>query len=153
MQRFIALAVCVLMLGAAGSAVAATPSGKGAVQRSWVSEKAGGKAKASVGPKTTRLYANFVWKTAPQPGRPLRIEWKDPSGQVRAVWKTTTLRSDVKGGRIYAWIGGGALQEAGGTWRAALVVDGVTRGTRSFRVVAPAPVEDTQPSDSDPEAN
>ena len=95
MQCFVALAVCVLMLGAAGSAVAATPSGRARSSDSCVSEKAGGKAKASVGPKTTRLYANFVWKTAPQPGRPLRIEWEDPSGQVRAVWKTTTLRSDV----------------------------------------------------------
>src|SRR4051794_29428631 len=105
MRRLVVLAVFLLALVPAFS-VAHAAGGKGTVSRSWISTSSGGRSvKTFSVAKTKRLYANFVWKTPAKAGQVLKIEWRDPSNALRAVWTDKTIKADKKGTRLYAWIG------------------------------------------------
>jgi hypothetical protein len=137
MRCFVVLTVCLFaLIPAFGAANAATP-GKGTVDKSWISTSSGGDRQASfsVG-KVKRLYANFVWKAPAKPGQVLRIEWHDPAGALRAVWKDKTIKDDKKGTRLYAWIGSGVVKGKLGSWTAVLMVGGTQISRSKFRVVA-----------------
>ena len=136
MRRFAVLTVCLLALvPAIDSALAA--DGKGAVSRSWISTTSGGTSAGSFSAaKVKRLYANFVWKTPATAGQVLRIEWHDPAGALRAVWKDKTIRDDQRGTRLYAWIGSGVVKGTLGSWSAVLTVGGKQISKHKFRIVA-----------------
>ena len=136
MRRLTLLSVCLFaLLIAAGSAGAAT--GKGSVDKTWISTTSGGKTATSFKVSTVkRLYANFTWKVPAAAGQVLRIEWHDPSGTLRAVWKDKTIKGDKKGTRLYAWIGNGVVKGSLGGWKAILVVGGKPIGTAKFRITA-----------------
>jgi hypothetical protein len=136
MRRLTVLTVCLFALViASGSAAAATR--KGSIDKTWISTTSGGK------PATTfkvsavkRLYANFTWKVPASAGQVLRIEWHDPTGSLRAVWKDKTINGDKKGTRLYAWIGNAVVKGSLGGWKAVLVVGGKPIGTAKFRITA-----------------
>ena len=67
-------------------------------------------------------------------GQVLRIEWRDPAGMLRAVWKDKTIKGDKKGTRLYAWIGNGLVKDTPGGWKAVLTVGGKPIGTAKFRI-------------------
>ena len=58
----------------------------------------------------------------------LRIEWRDPAGALRAVWKDKTIKEDKKGTRLFAWIGAGVVKGKPGSWNAVLTVGGTRIG-------------------------
>jgi hypothetical protein len=136
MRRFAVLTVCLLaFVPAIDSALAA--DGKGAVSRSWISTTSGGTSAGSFSAaKVKRLYANFVWKTPATAGQVLRIEWHDPAGALRAVWKDKTIKDDQRGTRLYAWIGSGVVKGTLGSWSAVLTVGGKQISKHKFRIVA-----------------
>jgi hypothetical protein len=136
MRRFAVLTVCLLaFVPAIDSALAA--DGKGAVSRSWISTTSGGTSAGSFSAaKVKRLYANFVWKTPATAGQVLRIEWHDPAGALRAVWKDKTIKDDKRGTRLFAWIGSGLVKGTLGSWSAVLTVGGTQISKHKFRIVA-----------------
>jgi hypothetical protein len=136
MRRLTLLTVCLFALViASGSAAAAT--GKGSIDKTWISTTSGGKTATAFKVSTVkRLYANFTWKVPAAAGQVLRIEWHDPSGSLRAVWKDKTIKGDKKGTRLYAWIGNGVVKGSLGGWKAILVVGGKPIGTAKFRITA-----------------
>jgi hypothetical protein len=135
MRRIVMLAVFVVALVPAFSAAQAAGD-KGTVQRSWISRTSGGEAEKSFSVKgVKKLYANFVWKVPAKAGLPLQIEWRDPAGVLRAVWKDKTLKSDKQGTRLYAWVGSGVVKGKVGTWHAVLAVDGKRIGTSKFHII------------------
>ena len=136
MRRLALLSVCLLALVPAfATAFAAGP--KGTIDKSWISTTSGGDRKASFSSaKVTRLYANFTWKNPAKPGQVLRIEWHDPAGALRAVWKATTIKEDKKGTRLYSWIGNGVVKGKLGSWSAVLTVGGTQIGRSKFKIVA-----------------
>ncbi|MDX6665338.1 MAG: hypothetical protein QOG68_1544 [Solirubrobacteraceae bacterium] len=136
MRRLTVLTVCLFALVvASGSASAAT--GKGSVDKTWISTTSGGKTGTNFKVSTVkRLYANFTWKVPASAGQALRIEWHDPSGSLRAVWKDKTIKGDKKGTRLYAWIGNGVVKGSLGGWKAILLVGGKPIGTAKFRITA-----------------
>jgi hypothetical protein len=136
MRRLAVLAVCLLALVPAFS-VAQAAGGKGSVSRSWISTTSGGTSEKSFSAaKTKRLYANFIWKTPAAVGQVLKIEWRDPSNALRAVWTNKTIKSDKKGTRLFAWIGSGVVKNKVGSWNAVLTVGGTRVSAHKFRVVA-----------------
>jgi hypothetical protein len=136
MRRLALFSVCLLALVPA-FAEAHAAVGKGTVQRSWISRTSGGQAEASFSVAAVkRLYANFVWKVPATPGQKLRIEWRDPSNTLRAVWTDKTKTKDVKGTRLYAWITTAVVKGKLGTWNAVLTVGDTPIGKHKFRVVA-----------------
>jgi hypothetical protein len=136
MRRFSLLSACLLALAVGAVAVQAAGS-KGTVSRSWISTTSGGASvKAFSATKGKRLYANFVWKTPATPGQVLRIEWRDPAGTLRAVWRNKTIKNDKKGTRLFAWIGGGLVKGKLGTWNAVLTVGGTPISSHHFQVTA-----------------
>jgi hypothetical protein len=138
MRRTLSLAFACVLLGLVSVAGAAAESGA-VVQKSWVSRGSGTPAVTTVTPGSlTRVYANFVWARAPKAGQPLRIQWIDPDGNVRAVWANKTLATDRKGDRLFSWIGAGVLAPKPGMWTAQLSVGGIVRSVRAFRVAQPA---------------
>jgi hypothetical protein len=136
MRRLTPLIACLLVLSIAVPAAGAATS-KGSVAKTWISTTSGGKTatkfKASA---VKRLYANFTWKVPAAAGQVLRIEWHDPSGALRAVWKDKTIKGDKKGTRLYAWIGNGVVKTSLGGWKAILTVGGKPIGTAKFRITA-----------------
>jgi hypothetical protein len=136
MRRLTLLIACLLAFATAASTAAAATS-KGSVDKTWISTTSGGKTattfKASA---VKRLYANFTWKVPAKAGQVLRIEWHDPSGTLRAVWKDKTIKGDKKGTRLYAWIGNGVVKTSVGGWKAVLTVGGKPIGTAKFRITA-----------------
>jgi hypothetical protein len=136
MRRLAVLTVCLLALVPAFD-IARAADGKGAVSRSWISNTSGGASVASFSAaKVKRLYANFIWKTPAAAGQVLRIEWHDPDGALRAVWKDKTIKDDKTGTRLYAWIGSGVVKGKLGFWSAVLTVGGKQISKHKFRVVA-----------------
>jgi hypothetical protein len=135
MRRLTLLTVCLFALViASGSANAATS--KGSIDKTWISTTSGGKTGTTFKVSTVkRLYANFTWKVPASAGQELRIEWHDPSGSLRALWKDKTIKGDKKGTRLYAWIGSGLVKGALGGWRAVLLVGGKPIGTAKFRIM------------------
>ncbi|MDX6620691.1 MAG: hypothetical protein QOK36_3077 [Gaiellales bacterium] len=135
MRRMTLLIACLAALAvASGSAGAAT--NKGSVERTWISTTSGGKTATKFrAASVKRLYANFTWKVPASAGQELRIEWHDPSGSLRALWKDKTIKGDKKGTRLYAWIGSGLVKGALGGWRAVLLVGGKPIGTAKFRIM------------------
>jgi hypothetical protein len=135
MRRLAVLTVCLLALVPAFS-VAQAAGDKGSVSRSWVSVSSGGTSEKSFSAATVKkLYANFVWKVPAKPGQLLTIEWHDPDGVLRAVWKNKTIATDKKGTRLYAWIGSGVVKGKLGSWSAVLTVAGTRIGMKKFRVI------------------
>src|SRR5258705_12459974 len=97
----------------------------GAVSKRCVPRHAGGayeKSFSATGVK--KLYANLVWKVPAKAGQDLSIEWRDPAGVLRAVWKNKTIRTDKAGTRLYAWIGSGVGKGKPGPWSPLLTVPG-----------------------------
>jgi hypothetical protein len=70
-----------------------------------------------------------------KPGQDLTIEWHDPAGSLRAVWKNKTIKTDKAGTRLFAWIGTGILKGKPGSWSAVLTVAGTRIGMKKFHVV------------------
>jgi hypothetical protein len=135
MRRLTLLTVCLLALLTCGVASAATSAGS--VDRTWISTASGtAPIKAFKAKAVKRLYANFTWKVPAKAGQVLRIEWHDPSGSLRAVWKDKTIKGDKKGTRLFAWIGAGVVKGALGGWKAVLTVGGKPIGTAKFRITA-----------------
>jgi hypothetical protein len=135
MRRLAVLTVCLLALVPAFN-VAQAAGDKGSVSKSWVSRTSGGASEKSFSSTGVRkLYANFVWKVPARPGQDLSIEWRDPGGVLRAVWKNKTIKTDKKGTRLYAWIGSGVVKGKLGSWSAVLTVAGTRIGMKKFRVV------------------
>ena len=136
MRRLAVLAICLMALVPAFDAASAA-GGKGTVSKSWISRTSGGDSeKAFSADKVKRLYANFVWKQPATPGQVLRIEWRDPKGALRAVWKDKTIKADKKDTRLFAWIGVGVVKGTPGSWSAVLTVGGTRISAHRFRVVA-----------------
>jgi hypothetical protein len=136
MSRLALLTVCLFALVPA-FAVASAASGKGAVQKSWISTTSGGKSQPTFKASgVKRLYANFVWKTPAKAGQVLKIEWHDPTGALRAVWKDKTVRDDKKGTRLYAWVGSGVVKSQLGSWSAVLIVGNTQISKHKFKIVA-----------------
>jgi hypothetical protein len=136
MRRLAVLAICLLAL-APVFAEAQAAGDKGTVSRSWVSTSSGGpKATSFSAAKVKRLYANFVWKTPAKAGQDLRIEWRDPSRVLRAVWKNKTIAGDRKDTRLFAWVGSGVVKAKLGTWSAVLTVGGTRISIAKFTVRA-----------------
>jgi hypothetical protein len=134
MRRLSLLTLCLFALGTT-LAVASAAAGKGSVDSSWISTSSGGKtAKSFKASSVKRLYANFTWKVPAAAGQALSIEWRDPSGALRAIWKDKTIKGDKKGTRLYAWIGNGLVKDAPGRWKAVLTVGGKPIGTATFRI-------------------
>jgi hypothetical protein len=135
MRRMVMLAVLVLALVPAFTAAQAAGD-RGSVQRSWISRTSGGNAEKSFSAKAVKkLYANFVWKVPAKAGQALSIEWHDPAGVLRAVWRDKTLKSDKQGTRLFAWVGSGVVKGKVGTWHAVLTVDGKRIGASKFHIV------------------
>jgi hypothetical protein len=135
MRRLTLLTVCLLALATASGTAIAAASGKGSVDRTWISETSGGKPVTSFKvARVKHLYANFTWKVPATAGQILRIEWHDPSGSLRAVWKDKTIKADKKGTRLFAWIGNGVVKGKLGGWKAVLTVAGKPVGTAKFRI-------------------
>jgi hypothetical protein len=135
MRRLVVLTVCLLALVPAFSAAQAAGD-KGSISKSWVSRTSGGSSEKSFSATAVKkLYANFVWKQPAKPGQDLSIEWRDPAGVLRAVWKNKTIKSDKKGTRLYAWIGAGVVKGKPGSWSAVLTVAGTRIGMKKFHVV------------------
>jgi hypothetical protein len=135
MRRLAVLTVCLLALVPAFS-VAQAAGDKGSVSKSWVSVSSGGQSEKSFSAAAVKkLYANFVWKVPAKPGQNLTIEWRDPDGVLRAVWKNKTIGTDKKGTRLYAWIGSGVVKGKLGSWSAVLTVAGTRIGMKKFRVI------------------
>lgn len=134
MRHLVVLAVFLLALAPAfGTAQAA--GSKGSVKQSWISRTSGGDAEKSFSAKgVKRLYANFVWKVPATAGQSLKIEWHDPSGTLRAVWTSKTLKTDKENTRLYAWVGRKVVKKTG-TWKALLLVGGKRIGTSKFHIV------------------
>ena len=134
MRRLTLLIACLLALAVASGAGAAT--NKGSVDRTWISTTSGGKTATKFRVASVkRLYANFTWKVPASAGQELRIEWHDPSGSLRALWKDKTIKGDKKGTRLYAWIGSGVVKGSLGGWKAVLLVGGKPIGTAKFRIM------------------
>ena len=135
MRRLAVLTVCLLALVPAFNAAQAAGD-KGSISKSWVSRTSGGSSEKSFSSAAVKkLYANFVWKVPAKPGQPLTIEWRDPGGVLRAVWKNKTIGTDKKGTRLYAWIGSGVVKGKPGSWSAVLTVAGTRIGMQKFHVV------------------
>ena len=134
MRRLSLLTVCLFALCTAFSTANAATS-KGSVEKTWISTTSGGKTQTTFKASAVkRLYANFTWKVPAAAGQVLRIEWHDPAGTLRAVWKDKTIKGDKKGTRLYAWIGNGLVKDAPGRWKAVLTVGGKPIGTATFRI-------------------
>src|SRR5258707_9529930 len=128
MRRLALLIVCLLALVPAFNAAQAAGD-KGSVSKSWVSRTSGGASEKSFSATgVKKLYANFVWKVPAKAGQDLSIEWRDPAGVLRAVWKNKTIRTDKAGTRLYAWIGSGVVKGKPGAWSAVLTVAGTRSG-------------------------
>lgn len=135
MRRLAVLTVCLLALVPAFSA-AQGADGQGSVSKSWVSRTSGGVSETSFSVASIKkLYANFVWKVPAAPGQKLRIEWRDPSGTLRAVWNNKTIKSDKRGTRLYAWVGADVVKGKPGTWSTVLTVAGTRISRRTFHIV------------------
>jgi hypothetical protein len=135
MRRLVVLTVCLLALVSAFSAAQAA-GGKGTVSKSWVSRTSGGSSETEFSVAgVKKLYANFVWKVPATPGQKLRIEWRDPSGTLRAVWNNKTIKTDKKGTRLYAWVGSDVVKGKLGTWSTVLTVAGTQISRRTFHIV------------------
>ena len=137
MRRLLVLSVCLLALMPAFNSAGAADNGKGSVARSWVSTTSGGPSanQFSVA-KVKRLYANFTWKRPAAVGQTLTIEWRDPTGAVRARWADKTIKEDKAGTRLFAWVGTGVVKGKLGSWRAVLSVGKKPISSHRFRVVA-----------------
>jgi hypothetical protein len=136
MRRLTLLIACILAFSIAVPAAGAATS-KGSIAKTWISRTSGGKTeKTFKASGVKRLYANFTWKVPAAAGQVLRIEWHDPSGTLRAVWKDKTIAKDKKGTRLYAWIGNALVKTSLGGWRAVLTVGGKPIGTAKFRITA-----------------
>ena len=136
MRSLAVLAICLIALVPAFDAAGAA-GGKGTISKSWISKTSGGTSeKAFSAAKVKRLYANFVWKQPATPGQVLRIEWRDPDGALRAVWRNRTIKEDKKDTRLFAWIGVGVVKGKPGSWSAVLTVGGTKISAHRFRVVA-----------------
>jgi hypothetical protein len=136
MRRFWLLSACLVVLASSVAAAQAAGS-KGTISRSWISTTSGGTSvKAFSAASGKRLYANFVWKKPAAPGQVLRIEWRDPAGTLRAVWRNKTIADDKKGTRLYAWINGGLVKGKTGSWNAVLTVGGSPISSHRFTVTA-----------------
>jgi hypothetical protein len=135
MRRLVVLTICLLALAPAlGTAQAA--GGKGTVSKSWISRTSGGASENSFSATAVKkLYANFVWKAPAKAGQDLAIEWRDPAGVVRAVWKDKTIKTDKTGTRLYAWVGSGVVKGKVGTWSADLTVGGIRISMKKFHVL------------------
>jgi hypothetical protein len=134
MRRLAMLSICLLALVPAFSTAQAA-GGRGSVSKSWISRTSGGARETKFSSAAVKkLYANFVWKVPAKAGLSLSIEWHDPNGVLRAVWRNKTIDSDKKGTRLYAWIGSGVVKGKPGTWRAVLKVGGQPVGTSSFHI-------------------
>jgi hypothetical protein len=135
MRRLVVLMVCLLALVPAFVTAQAAGS-KGTVSKSWISRTSGGASENSFSATAVKkLYANFVWKAPAKAGQDLTIEWRDPAGVLRAVWKDKTITSDKKGTRLYAWIGSGVVKGKLGAWSAVLTVGGTRISMKKFHVV------------------
>jgi hypothetical protein len=135
MRRLVVLTVCLLALVPAFS-VAQAAGDKGTVSKSWVSRSSGGASEKSFSAAAVKkLYANFVWKVPAKPGQDLSIEWRDPNGVLRAVWRNKTIKTDKKGTRLYAWVGSAVLKDKPGSWSAVLTVGATRIGMKKFRVL------------------
>ena len=136
MRRLVLLAICLLALVPAfGSAQAAGGQGQRSRDPGSRAPPAARREKSFSATAVKKLYANFVWKVPAEPGQKLPIEWHDPAGALRAVWKNKTIKSDKKGTRLYAWIGSAVVKGKPGAWSAVLIVGGKQIGTSKFRIV------------------
>jgi hypothetical protein len=136
MRRVALLSICLLALVPAFAAAEAA-GGQGSVLKSWVSRTSGGARETKFSAGTVKkLYANFVWKVPAAPGQKLRIEWHDPSGALRAVWRNKTIKSDKQGTRLYAWVGSSLVKDKPGAWRTVLIVGGKQISASTFHIVA-----------------
>jgi hypothetical protein len=130
-----ALGASLAVLAPAQPALAAKPL-LGTVQRGWISRVQPGTPLKSVPAKAPALYANFVWLRSPTAGLPLEMQWIGPQGFVRASWKSTTLKSDRPGTRLYSRVANSVFRGSPGTWRVRLMVNDVIRGNLQFRVTS-----------------
>jgi hypothetical protein len=134
MRRLALLTICLLALVPALTAAQAA-GGKGTISKSWISTTSGGTKVTSLSAaKVKRLYANFVWKVPATPGQKLRIEWRDPTNVLKAVWNNKTIAGDKKDTRLYAWIGPSVVKSKPGAWKAVLTVGGTKISTARFSV-------------------
>ena len=134
MRRIAVLAICLLALVPV-FAEAQAAGDKGSVSKSWISQTSGGtKATKFSAAKVKRLYANFVWKRPAKAGQKLRIEWRDSTNTLRAVWDNKTIAGDKKDTRLYAWVGAGVVKGKLGSWSAVLTVGGTRISIAKFRV-------------------
>jgi hypothetical protein len=136
MRRLAVLTICLLALLPAFNAAQAAGD-QGSVSKSWVSRTSGGQSETKFSVAAVKkLYANFIWRVPAKPGQKLRIEWRDPAGALRAVWNNTTIKTDKKGTRLYAWVGASVVKGKLGTWTTVLTVAGTRISKRTFHVVA-----------------
>jgi hypothetical protein len=135
MRRLAMLSICLLALVPAFS-VAQAAGSQGSISKSWVSRTSGGASEKKFSAAAVKkLYANFIWKVPAKAGQDLAIEWRDPAGVLRAVWKNKTIKTDKKGTRLYAWIGSGVVKNKPGSWSAVLTVGTTPIGRKKFQIV------------------
>ncbi len=79
-----------------------------------------------------RIYANFFVKRPFKSGLPLKIEWLDPQGNLRARWKDKTQPGDLKGTRLYAFITAAIYHGLPGRWSVRLSVGSVVKSQHRF---------------------
>ncbi len=96
----------------------------------------GGPIVKTVPQSSSAVFASFVWKHSPTAALPLEMRWIGPQGFVRATWKSTTLKTDVAGTRLFSRVSNGVIKGAPGTWRVRLLVNNVVRGQLQFRVTS-----------------
>lgn len=136
MRRLVLLTICLMALVPAFDSAQAA-GGQGTVSKSWISRTSGGARETKFSASAVKkLYANFVWKTPAVPGQKLRIEWRDPNGALRAVWRNKTIKSDKAGTRLYAWVTSTVVKGKPGAWRTVLIVGGKQISASTFRIVA-----------------
>jgi hypothetical protein len=136
LRVFLAPLVVIAVLTVGMLPAAAAKPLLGTVDHGWISKAQGGKPTKTVAVSQKALYANFVWKRAPTAKLPLEMRWIGPQGFVRAAWKSTTLKTDLAGTRLYSRVSNDVLKDAPGSWKVLLVVNHVVRGTLMFRVTS-----------------
>jgi hypothetical protein len=134
MRIWLPAALLALAVTAGTAAAAPAVPRYGTVDSGWISLTRSGKAITRIPANAPALFATFVWKRAPSTGLPLVIEWRGPTGHLWAIWKSTTLRTDGPGTRLWTSVARKVFAGKPGLWHVRLRVDGRVRGYLGFTV-------------------
>ena len=131
-KSLLPLALVVVAL-AVPAGLAAAPV-DGSIDHSTITVKSGSSTpqKVIAARLGRRIYANFYVKRPFKSGLPLKIEWLDPQGNLRARWKDKTQAGDRKGTRLYAFITASIYHGLPGRWSVRLTVGSVVKSQHRF---------------------